>query len=258
MVSTPWRSGTPPFERCDSTLKLAEEAGLGTPRPQAHRVIGTPVAQAIFDFAGIRQKRRGARGHHSKSAANLLCRRAAIKRLASGLKLPAPIRRYLGRLNRVNPAETQNICAAITRKLSRLPPFSPAALKLLGISLDDESVVKRFEKVFKSDPALTAELLALANSVAFGGRSRIQTIGRPFATWARAGPVDGGHFRASFPYTARPARPYLASVWAHSIAAPSRRKNWAMRAGDWACILSGLPTTWGASACSLPVGSHTP
>jgi hypothetical protein len=50
--------GTPPFERCDSTLKLAEDAGLGTRDLKRIEVIGTPIAQAVFDFAGMRKKRR--------------------------------------------------------------------------------------------------------------------------------------------------------------------------------------------------------
>jgi uncharacterized protein (DUF362 family) len=47
--------GTPPFERCDSTLKLAEEAGLGTRDLKRIEVIGSAPK---FDFAGIRKKRR--------------------------------------------------------------------------------------------------------------------------------------------------------------------------------------------------------
>ncbi len=50
--------GTPPFERCDSTLKLAEEAGLGTRDLKRIEVIGVPVAEAKFDFAGMRATRR--------------------------------------------------------------------------------------------------------------------------------------------------------------------------------------------------------
>lgn len=49
--------GTPPFERCDSTLKLAEEAGLGTRDLKRIEVIGTPITEARFDFAAIRKKR---------------------------------------------------------------------------------------------------------------------------------------------------------------------------------------------------------
>jgi uncharacterized protein (DUF362 family) len=47
--------GTPPFERCDCTLKLAEEAGLGTRDLKRIEVIGSAPK---FDFAGIRKKRR--------------------------------------------------------------------------------------------------------------------------------------------------------------------------------------------------------
>jgi len=50
--------GTPPFETCDSTLKLAEEAGLGTRDLKRIEVIGGKVLEARFDFAAIRAKRR--------------------------------------------------------------------------------------------------------------------------------------------------------------------------------------------------------
>lgn len=52
--------GTPPFERCDSTLKLAEAAGVGTRDLQRIEVIGASIAEAKFDFATIRSKRRAA------------------------------------------------------------------------------------------------------------------------------------------------------------------------------------------------------
>ena len=52
--------GTPPFERCDSTLRLAEDVGLGTRDLKRIEVIGTPIAQAVFDFAAIRKRRRSA------------------------------------------------------------------------------------------------------------------------------------------------------------------------------------------------------
>jgi hypothetical protein len=50
--------GTPPFERCDSTLKLAEDAGIGTRDLKRIGVVGTPIREALFDMAAIRQKRR--------------------------------------------------------------------------------------------------------------------------------------------------------------------------------------------------------
>jgi hypothetical protein len=50
--------GTPPFENCDSTLRLAEDAGLGTRDLRRIEVAGTPIAEARFDFAGLRRRRR--------------------------------------------------------------------------------------------------------------------------------------------------------------------------------------------------------
>lgn len=51
--------GTPPFERCDSTLKLAEDAGLGTRDLSRIQVAGPPIAEVKFDFAALRRQRGG-------------------------------------------------------------------------------------------------------------------------------------------------------------------------------------------------------
>jgi len=53
--------GTPPFETCDSTLRLAEEAGIGTRDLQRIEVVGNRIEQVRFDFAGIRKQRRAGR-----------------------------------------------------------------------------------------------------------------------------------------------------------------------------------------------------
>jgi len=50
--------GTPPFETSDSTLRLAEDAGLGTRDLKRIEVVGTPIVQARFDFATLRRARR--------------------------------------------------------------------------------------------------------------------------------------------------------------------------------------------------------
>jgi HD-like signal output (HDOD) protein len=119
-------------------------------------------------------------------------------------------------VNRLNSAETQNTCAAIAGKLSRLPPFGTAVLKLLSISLEEESALTSFEEVFKSDPALTAELLVMANSAAFGGRSRVQTIGVAIRYLGLERVRSMAATSALRSHTQR--HQYLASVWAHSIA----------------------------------------
>jgi uncharacterized protein (DUF362 family) len=42
--------GTAPFERCDSTLKLAEMQGVGTRDLRRIEIAGVPVAQAVFPY----------------------------------------------------------------------------------------------------------------------------------------------------------------------------------------------------------------
>ena len=45
--------GTPPFEKCDSTLRLAEQLGAGTRDLSRVDLAGTPIAKARFDFRAV-------------------------------------------------------------------------------------------------------------------------------------------------------------------------------------------------------------
>jgi uncharacterized protein (DUF362 family) len=54
--------GTPPFETSDSTLRLAEDVGMGTRDVKRIEVAGTPIVQARFDFATLRRARRAKLG----------------------------------------------------------------------------------------------------------------------------------------------------------------------------------------------------
>jgi uncharacterized protein (DUF362 family) len=50
--------GKPPFETCDSTLRLAEDVGIGTRDLSRIEVVGASIKEAMFDFsAGGRHKR---------------------------------------------------------------------------------------------------------------------------------------------------------------------------------------------------------
>ncbi len=50
--------GTPPFEGCDSTLRLAEEAGIGARNLGRIEVRGISIEKARFDFASLRRQRK--------------------------------------------------------------------------------------------------------------------------------------------------------------------------------------------------------
>ena len=45
--------GTPPFEHCDSTLKLAEERGIGTRDLRRIEVIGLPISEGKIEFRKV-------------------------------------------------------------------------------------------------------------------------------------------------------------------------------------------------------------
>ena len=66
--------------------------------------------------------------------------------------------------------------SATTLRLSKLPLFNTAALKMLSLSLDSDSAFEETETLFKADPALSVELLVLANSAEFGLRAKVGAI----------------------------------------------------------------------------------
>jgi hypothetical protein len=45
--------GTAPFETSDSTLRLAEELGVGTRDLSQIEVVGTPIKEAVFKFREV-------------------------------------------------------------------------------------------------------------------------------------------------------------------------------------------------------------
>ena len=104
-------------------------------------------------------------------------------------------------------------------RLSKLPPFQMAALKLLNISSGAESAANQFEEVFSSDPALSADLLLVANSAEFGLRSRVATIRHAIAflgldrVRSLAATIALGYYVRSMPRLG-----YVTSIWRHSIA----------------------------------------
>ena len=103
--------------------------------------------------------------------------------------------------------------------LSKLPPFHAAAIKLLNISSESGSAMRDFEMVFRGDPALTADLLLVANSVLFGNRAQVASIRHALAhlgldrVRSLASTIALSFFVRNQPRTA-----YVRQIWAHSIA----------------------------------------
>ncbi len=103
--------------------------------------------------------------------------------------------------------------------LSKLPPFHPAALKLLNIASDSGTAMDDFEAVFKGDPALSADLLLVANSPLFGTRASIATI-RHALTHLGLDCVRSlaNTIALSFFVRNQPRTAFVRHIWAHSLA----------------------------------------
>jgi uncharacterized protein (DUF362 family) len=48
--------GTPPFQTSDNMLRLAEEAGLGTRDLRRIEIVGNPIKDVVFNYAGMRKR----------------------------------------------------------------------------------------------------------------------------------------------------------------------------------------------------------
>ena len=90
---------------------------------------------------------------------------------------------------------------------------------MLNISTDSGAAIEQFEQVFKTDPALAADLLLVANSPLFGHRARIGSI-RHAITQLGIDRVRslGSTIALSFFVRNQPRTAFVRHIWAHSIA----------------------------------------
>ena len=64
----------------------------------------------------------------------------------------------------------------VTQLIARLPPFSPVALRLMSVVSDKDVSFKEIAKLIHLDPALSGEVLKLANSGFYGRRGAVRSI----------------------------------------------------------------------------------
>ena len=139
--------------------------------------------------------------------------------------------------------------------LSKMPPFHPAALKLLNISSVSTTAIEDFETVFRSDPALTGDLLLVANSPLFGNRSRIATIRHALAflglerVRSLATTIAVGFFVRN-----QPRSGYIKEIWAHGIATAVIAETLGGLLGLSELYTAGLTHDLGRLAMLLTIG----
>lgn len=103
--------------------------------------------------------------------------------------------------------------------LKRLPPFKPVAVQLLKLTGTEETGVREIAELIEADPALTAEILALANSPLFSPDVEIREVTHAlmFLGFDR---VKSVITTVSMRALARRGRKTIAlrSCWLHSVA----------------------------------------
>ena len=145
--------------------------------------------------------------------------------------------------------------SAVSDRLTKLPPFHPAAMKLLTISGESETAISEFEKAFKSDPALTADLLMVANSAAFGFRARVDNIRHALTLLGLERVRSLGFTIAMSMYVRNlPNKEDVRAVWAHSTATAVIADVLGRVYGSQAMYTAGLVHDLGRLGLLLSVG----
>jgi HD-like signal output (HDOD) protein len=92
-------------------------------------------------------------------------------------------------------------------------------LKLLNIASASDTGIEEFEAIFKTDPALTADLLLVANSALFGNRATIASI-RHCLTHLGLDRVRSLATTISLSFFVRnqPRTAFVRHIWQHSLA----------------------------------------
>lgn len=147
--------------------------------------------------------------------------------------------------------------AAVFVALSKLPPFHTTALRLMNLSVESESAMSEFEDTFKADPALTADLLLVANSAEFGLRSRIETI-RHALSFLGLERVRSLGCTIAFSFYVRnvPRTSYMRTALSHSLATAVIAEEIGKLHGSATLYTAGLVHDLGRLALFLSVGSQ--
>lgn len=104
-------------------------------------------------------------------------------------------------------------------RLCNLPRFDPSAARLLSVRTDSETALEEYEDIFRSDPALAAELLHAANSVAYGRRTKVASIRLALVVLGVAGTQSLASSIVLSRYTRKaPPRVNTKPFWQHAVA----------------------------------------
>jgi len=105
------------------------------------------------------------------------------------------------------------------RLLTRLPPFSPVALRLLSVLADERAPFKEIAGLIALDPVLAGEVLRLANSGLYGRWLRVSSLLEAIARLGTGRLSQVAITAALWRGLPRKTAPFVREWWRHSIAA---------------------------------------
>ena len=104
--------------------------------------------------------------------------------------------------------------------LCQLPVFRPVALKMLNLLASEKAEVRGIAGLLRTDPALSAEVLAVANSSFYGTPHRIDNLARAILVLGFERTRSLTLTVALRSFTRHPANPtIMQACWQHSMAA---------------------------------------
>ena len=105
------------------------------------------------------------------------------------------------------------------RLLTRLPPFSPVAVRLLSVLADERAPFKEIARLIALDPVLAGEVLRLANSGLYGRWLRVNSLFEAIARLGTGRLSQVAITAALWRGLPRRTAPFVREWWRHSIAA---------------------------------------
>ncbi len=105
------------------------------------------------------------------------------------------------------------------RLLTRLPPFSPVAVKLLSVLADERAPFKEIAGLIALDPVLAGEVLRLANSGLYGRWLRVSSLLEAIARLGTGRLSQVAITAALWRGLPRKTAPFVREWWRHCIAA---------------------------------------
>jgi HD-like signal output (HDOD) protein len=131
------------------------------------------------------------------------------------------------------------------RLIGRLPPFSPIALKLMALIFEEDVSFKEVARLISLDPAISGQVLKLANSGFYGRRSSVHSILHAIGlvgVKTLSGIVATAAIWKALP---RQRGPFLTDWWRHSVAsalisANEAKQNMNLDGAYTASLLHGI------------------